>query len=157
MTNDARDYGGPRDDAGRPLGANQRWSYTPPGSQVNLNEPIWQSEDYTRGAFLGRPSGRYRTPVSDVWQVRGPHVGKGPKAERQDAFIQEEVSENLSQHPQLDASDLSVYVEHGVVTLDGTVSSRWEKREAERAADEVPGVKDVRNQLEIRQDGRRGS
>ncbi|HET7035257.1 MAG TPA: BON domain-containing protein [Thermomicrobiaceae bacterium] len=137
--------------AGRRVQPEQNWSYTPPGSQVNLNEPIWQAENYNRGAFAGWPNRNWENdrPTSGVWQVRGPYIGQGPKTERQDAFIQEQVSENLSEHPQLDASEITVFVEHGEVTLEGSVDSRWAKRQAEQAADSVAGVKDVHNRLQI--------
>lgn len=45
-------------------------------------------------------------------------------------------------------------VESGVVTLEGTVSSRQEKHMAEDLADSIPGVKDVTNQLRVNQGGR---
>ncbi|HEU5423324.1 MAG TPA: BON domain-containing protein [Nitrolancea sp.] len=146
---------GPRDNdtgyAGRRIQPEQNWSYTPPGSQVDLNEPIWHAENYNRGAFAGWPNHNWdnERPTSGLWQVRGPYIGKGPRTERQDVFIQEQISENLAEHPQLDASEITVFVEHGEVTLEGSVDSRWAKRQAEQAADSVPGVKDVHNRLAI--------
>lgn len=42
-----------------------------------------------------------------------------------------------------------VQVTDGVVTLNGTVASRYEKRMAELIADSVAGVTDVENRLKI--------
>jgi hypothetical protein len=53
-------------------------------------------------------------------------------------------------HPDVDASDIEVVVAAGIVTLDGTVEDRHQKRIAEFIADDVVGVDDVRNQLKVR-------
>jgi len=90
---------------------------------------------------------RQRTQHPGTSWRQGPHAGKGPK--RSDARIQDEVSARLTQHGNLDASNITVQVDHGEVTLSGSVSSRQDKREAERVADAVPGVQDVHNQLTI--------
>jgi osmotically-inducible protein OsmY len=83
---------------------------------------------------------------------RGQHSGKGPKGyQRSDERIREDVSEALSQHGDLDASEISVDVRGGEVTLTGTVDSREAKREAERAIENEPGVKEVQNQLRVRE------
>lgn len=85
---------------------------------------------------------------------RGPHVGKGPKGwKRSDERIQEDVSEQLSRHPELDASDIEVSVENGEVILAGTVEERYYKRLAEDVAEQVFGVTDVRNQIRIQRPG----
>ena len=80
---------------------------------------------------------------------RGPHTGKGPK--RSDQHIDDEVRRHLTQHGNLDASNIDVKVNNGEVTLTGTVDSRQSKRMAEQVVDSVPGVKDVTNQLKIQQ------
>jgi osmotically-inducible protein OsmY len=63
------------------------------------------------------------------------------------------VCQRLTLHGQLDARGVSVTAEAGEVTLSGTVGSRWAKREAERVADSVPGVRDVHNRLRIQRGG----
>ncbi|HET7037480.1 MAG TPA: BON domain-containing protein [Thermomicrobiaceae bacterium] len=80
---------------------------------------------------------------------QGPHAGKGPK--RSDSRIQDEVSQRLTQHGQLDASNIDVKVNDSIVTLSGSVASRQAKRTAEDVADAIPGVRDVLNQLTIQQ------
>jgi osmotically-inducible protein OsmY len=49
----------------------------------------------------------------------------------------------------IDASDVEVSVNNGIVTLSGRVESRAEKRRAEDIASLVSGVTDVANQLRI--------
>jgi osmotically-inducible protein OsmY len=49
----------------------------------------------------------------------------------------------------IDASDVEVAVNNGMVTLTGRVDGREEKRRAEDIAESVSGVADVSNQLRV--------
>jgi osmotically-inducible protein OsmY len=89
----------------------------------------------------------------------GGHAGKGPAGyQRSDARISEDVHDELTFDDQVDASQLTVKVEQGEVTLSGTVASREMKRRAEQLAERVRGVKDVHNQIRVGGNGgvRRG-
>jgi len=82
----------------------------------------------------------------------GRHAGRGPKGyQRSDERIREDVCERLTQHPEVNAEEIEIQVKNGEVTLTGTVERREEKRMAEDAAESVPGVKDVHNQLRAQQ------
>lgn len=84
------------------------------------------------------------------WIVPGPFAGVGPRGyQRSDDRIFEDVCDRLSQHGQVDASDMDVSVNNGEVTLTGTVQNRREKRLAEDAIESIPGVVDVHNQLRM--------
>lgn len=61
----------------------------------------------------------------------------------------EDVCELLTDHGDLDASDIEVFVDQGDVILRGTVRSRWAKYYAEDLAMAVNGVNDVVNELKI--------
>jgi hypothetical protein len=79
------------------------------------------------------------------------HTGKGPKGwKRNDERILEDVNESLYRSHEVDASDIEVKVQNGLVTLTGFVDSRFEKREAELCAEHVNGVHDIQNELQIR-------
>lgn len=83
---------------------------------------------------------------------QGQHYGRGPKNyQRSDDRIREDVNEQITYHHDLDATDIEVKSENGEVTLTGTVSDRRQKRMAEDAAEGVRGVKDVHNQLRVKQ------
>ena len=83
--------------------------------------------------------------------------GIGPKGyKRSDDRIREDISERLEDHPNIDASNIEVSVSEGVVTLSGTVDDRWVKRQAEDAAHDVRGVKDVNNHIRVQQTGTYG-
>jgi hypothetical protein len=80
----------------------------------------------------------------------GPFVGHGPRGyRRSDERIKEDVCEILTRHGRIDARDIDLYVDHGVVTLQGSVDSRQTKRLVEDVVDDVPGVRDVRNELRM--------
>ncbi|HWU64414.1 MAG TPA: BON domain-containing protein [Ensifer sp.] len=80
------------------------------------------------------------------------HRGRGPKGYlRSDGRINEDVHDRLTDHPRLDASDISVTVEDGEVTLSGFVRRRGDKRIAEDCAESVMGVKNVQNNLRVKE------
>jgi osmotically-inducible protein OsmY len=81
---------------------------------------------------------------------RGRYAGRGPRGyRRSDERIREDVNERLTDDWRVDAIDIEVSVDNGVVTLAGRVASRAEKRRAEDIAESVSGVTDVSNQLRI--------
>jgi hypothetical protein len=76
--------------------------------------------------------------------------GRGPRGyERSSDRIYEDVCEWLTEEDELDASDIEVDVDKGIVTLRGTVPDRQQKRRAEDIAERASGVRDVRNHLEL--------
>jgi osmotically-inducible protein OsmY len=83
----------------------------------------------------------------------GPDVESAPQAWvasgtlRDDDAIAADVRRRLAEHAALDASAVRVSVDHGEVTLDGTVSDPPARHVAELIADAVPGVRDVVNRL----------
>ncbi|HEX6106572.1 MAG TPA: BON domain-containing protein [Gemmatimonadales bacterium] len=82
---------------------------------------------------------------------RGQFAGRGPKGyRRSDERINEEVSEELTRHPDIDASEIEVQVQSGEVTLTGTVDERRAKRLAEDLAERVSGVTEVHNQIRVK-------
>lgn len=81
---------------------------------------------------------------------RGYFTGRGPRTwQRSDDRIRDEVCEVLTEHPHIDATDVTVSVTQGEVRLGGTVPTRAMRREAEACLDDLPGVRDVRNDLRV--------
>jgi len=81
-------------------------------------------------------------------------AGRGPQGyKRSDERITEDLNEELTQDPELDASDVTVEVKNGEVILKGSVPDRESKRRAEDIAESCSGVKDVLNQLRIKREG----
>jgi hypothetical protein len=81
----------------------------------------------------------------------GRYSGVGPRGyRRSDDRIKDDVNDRLTWHGYIDATDIQVEVNDGVVTLKGLVENRRQKRMAEDAAESIPGVEDVENQLKLR-------
>jgi osmotically-inducible protein OsmY len=82
--------------------------------------------------------------------------GRGPKGyERSDERLKEIICEALTDAPHIDASEISVDVKKGEVTLSGTVEDRRAKHAAEDLIEQCAGVNEIQNQLRIR--GQSGS
>ena len=78
------------------------------------------------------------------------HQGRGPKNyERSDERVREDICERLARDPHVDASEITVIVKAGVVTLEGSIAERIQKHRAEDIADSCSGVKDVQNRLNV--------
>lgn len=77
--------------------------------------------------------------------------GIGPKGyRRSDQRIEEEVCNVLMRDNNINASEIEVHVENGVVQLSGTVSHRSARLDAEMAVDGVPGVEDIQNDIKVK-------
>jgi BON domain len=86
------------------------------------------------------------------WDARkgGPYAGRGPKGyRRSDERIHEDVCDCLTQHGRIDASNMTITVWNGEVTITGSVQDRRVKRLAEEVAEAVAGVSQVHNQLRV--------
>jgi len=78
------------------------------------------------------------------------HRGRGPGGyTRSDQRILEDVCDRLTEDRGVDASAISVTVDKGDVTLDGTVGDRLQKRRAEDCVESVSGAKHVQNNLRV--------
>ncbi len=78
----------------------------------------------------------------------GQYAGVGPSGyQRSDERIAEDINDALMGHGFIDASRVTVRVAESVVTLEGIVPERRQRRLAETIAERTLGVKDVRNRL----------
>lgn len=133
-----RDMGGRQNDRG--------WDRQPPYQRGEWNQNMGG------GWNQGMPGNRENW--RDRWNPpeQGQHAGRGPRSyKRQDNRIEEDVNEQLTRHSMIDASDIEVQVQDGEVTLRGYVDSRDAKRMAEDVAESVFGVKDIHNQIKVKQ------
>jgi len=113
-----------------------------------MNE--WQGNQGSRGqGYSSQSSGQ--SGGQAYGSSQGRYAGVGPKGyQRSDDRIREDISDRLTWHGDLDASNIEVKVERGIVTLAGTVDDRWTKRAAEDVVESIQGVQDVHNQIQVR-------
>lgn len=121
-----------------------RWEARSPGADLEdgsarilgAGAPTWARRE--RGGY-------WRT-----YEPQGTYSGRGPKGyQRSDERVREEICDCMTDDPMLDASEITVVVNTGEVVLNGTVTSRLQKRRAEDVAERISGVKDVTNQLRV--------
>jgi len=158
-----RDYGGTspafptEEDSrgyGRPYGGRSRHGYDHDRDRGERFEDAGRSA----GEFLHRAGERVASwfggedrdgygPDRRDLHDRG-HRGLGPKGyKRSDERINEDAHERLTDDLWLDASNVSISVSDGEVTLSGTVESREAKHRAERLVEDLAGVTHVQNNL----------
>ncbi len=103
------------------------------------------------GGYSGSAGGGYSSADFAVPRMRG-SARRGPKGyTRSDERIQEEVCERLTHAPEyVDVSDVSVAVQNGAVTLEGTVINRHMKHRIEDIVDQCSGVQDIDNRIRVR-------
>lgn len=77
---------------------------------------------------------------------KGRHDATAPKSPS-DARLMMEIDARLKHHPDLDAGDIEVTVDHGEAVLLGTIRDDEMKQLAETIAGGVEGVRGVRNEL----------
>lgn len=127
-----------------------------PSSSYNWSNDYRSSSDYRssdsrpsydRDSFYGSMRGDRFAGSSSM-----NHSGKGPKGYRRaDERIKEDVSDALERNPEIDASEIELDVKDGIVSLRGHVEDRRSKRLAEDVIENMYGVKDVRNELQVDQ------
>lgn len=117
----------------------------------NDYDPTYKDEygikhPYEHGGKENRWSDDIRSTAS-----RENHFGKGPKGYRRpDLRIYEDACEILTLNHRLDPSEIEVEVFDGCIYLNGEVNTKRDKNLAEELVDGIAGVKDVWNNLKVR-------
>jgi hypothetical protein len=106
----------------------------------------YTGESSQRPAYRSRELDTYGREASRSGSFRG----KGPKGyQRSDERLREDICERLTDDIHIDASDITLEVSDGEVTMSGTVPDRRTKRAAEDLVEEISGVKQVHNALRV--------
>jgi osmotically-inducible protein OsmY len=96
-------------------------------------EGLGQGHGYGQGAYSGSQ-----------------RVRRGPKGyKRSDERLKEDISERLMNSVHIDAAEVSVEVQNGKVTLEGSVPERRMKHQIEDLVDNCPGVQDIDNRVRV--------
>ena len=129
------------------------YEYDIPYYNTGYNGPYFRNRDYDRD-FDFTYGSSYPYAFGDYYPYYGQYSGYGPSGyTRSDDRILDDINDRLTWDPRIDATDISIAVDDGIVTLTGSVDSRHDKRIAEDIVDHVTGVWDVNNQLRVRNRG----
>jgi hypothetical protein len=151
------DYSGRSRERGRSGDYNSPdWPYDRGGQGRDLQS---SRDDEAGGHYRGYYS-RSTTPFaypggqgylySESITLHGPYSGRGPKGyKRSDQQLIDDASQRLERDGHIDATDIEVGAEDGVIVLRGTVPDRRTKRLAEECVESVYGVRDVMNELRV--------
>lgn len=119
------------------------WGPMPPDDDSFGPRSLGGYGDFREPAGQRNPRGS-GTRAQD--RPRGGHRGRGPRNEiRPDASIADDIYHRLTDDEELDASEILLSVEGGMVTLTGEVPEKAMKRRAEDIAALARGVRDIRN------------
>lgn len=129
----------------------QRHGGSPEPTWQNYNEVTGHDSDYGQqqpfGPYVQSNENPFRYGQDEARQS---HFGKGPKGyKRSDERIRDDANEALYMDQHIDATDIEVEVKDGVITLSGTVNSRFAKRHAEDCVHHLAGVQDVNNTIRV--------
>ena len=150
----------PRYNRGGMTGQERHYGSQEYGAQGPQTQGGYPQGDYGTRSFSQRTQAlhEYGTSGSEVSRATtgwGPasrgYRGLGPlNYTRSDERIREDLNERLTDADDLDASGITVEVSNGVAILSGSVDERWMKHRAEDLADSCSGVRDVRNQIQVK-------
>ena len=73
-----------------------------------------------------------------------------------DSSLRQDILDELEFEPSIDANDIGVAVEDGIVTLSGHVPNYSQKQAVERAVARVKGVRGIAEEIEVRYPGGSG-
>lgn len=113
-------------------------------------DEVLSERHYTFGPLenIARKFSRSREPKSEPLIN---YRGRGPKGyRRSDETIREDACEALYRSSEVDARDIEISVDKGIVTLKGFTQSRHQKRMAEAAIENLAGIEDVYNEIRVR-------
>ena len=129
-----------------PPGVGQ-WGYAQP-PQTGMGQMPYAQPHQEFGGQTGQFAGRY-----DLQQrMDVPQSRKGPKNYvRSDERIRELICERLIQDLSIDASDVSIEVEDGRVSVTGSVPQRHMKHAIEDVVVSCWGVKNVDNEMRVQE------
>jgi hypothetical protein len=97
----------------------------------------------------GNRATRSRSAARDDEPGLGPYQQRLRRRDRPDPWIQAELEEILFLDTWIDADRITIEVKNGVATLIGTLAERAEVDRALQDLRHVPGLKQLRNRLEV--------
>lgn len=139
----------------QPPSGRDDYASRPYADMPSVTSRAWGPRDAQGDPFGYEGQGGYgdfrdaAAPAGPRAAPRGGQRGRGPKAARQDSSIADEVYSRLTDDEHVDAGEILVNVENGVVTLTGEVPERRMKHRAEDLVSEIRGVRELHNRIRV--------
>jgi osmotically-inducible protein OsmY len=128
-----------------------KWNWQVPDDAVKIKiEDGWVTLDGTLEWNYQKEAAK--KAVATLIGVKGVTNNISIKSEKDDSVEKEDIESAIGRNWSVDDEDIEVSVSGNKVTLNGTVSSFYQKDEAERIAWNAPGVWSVDNELVIEYD-----
>lgn len=163
-TREPRHYAGPENPAlydGMPSATDRSWGEDRANPHYSYGqEGLGGYGDFTQGGYgesqgrhaqsgHGRGGSRFGGREFQERVARG-FRGRGPQGYvRSDERIRDDIIDRLTDDDHVDASQILLMIEGGVVTLTGNVPERRMKHRAEDIAAGASGVREVRNEIRV--------
>jgi hypothetical protein len=135
------------------------WPYHRSGRGRDMQRSREDEQDSHYRGYYSRSATPFSYPggsgylYSESVTLHGPYTGRGPKGyKRSDQQIVEEACQRLERDGEIDASEIEVTAEEGVIRLRGSVRDRQTKRRAEECIESIYGARDVMNELRVSQE-----
>lgn len=118
---------------------------------VRLSGTVDSAAQRERAADAVKASVGTRAQVANEIVVEGAHA---EAADDLDLGIEERFETLIENSPDLDADDVDMRVENGVVTLTGTVATDAARTKVEGLVRSIPGVRETVNSVRVEQDAK---
>jgi hyperosmotically inducible protein len=113
---------------------------------VRLSGTVDSADQRERAADVVRASIGTRAEVANEIVVEGAHA---EAADDLDSGIEERFETLLGNSPEINAGDVDLRVENGVVTLSGTVPTDADRTKVEGLVRSIPGVRETVNSVRV--------
>ena len=140
----------------RDQGFNRGQGYGAEYGQRDSRSGLQFASDYGGGGYdqvsggLGYRGGQATGDYQSGMEGQRSYRGLGPQTyKRSDDRIRDDVCERLTDDFRIDASNVTIDVNQGAVTLSGTVPERHMRYAAEDLVDDAMGVESINNQLRV--------
>lgn len=120
---------------------------------VRLSGTVDSADQRTRAVDVVKASIGTRAQIANEIVVAGPHADA---ADDLDSGIAERFETMVEHAPDLDADDVDLRVENGVVTMTGTVPTDTDRTQLEGLVRSIPGVRQTVNTVRVEPDPRAG-
>lgn len=121
---------------------------------ITLTGAVSSQQQRTQARQITRTAAPTYTIDNQITVTPPPPPGPSPEEiarAKADHAIESEFKAQMEKHRYFRRDDIAIESKDGSVTLSGTAHSTYDKRQAEKLAKSIPNVRQVVNQIEVKQ------